>query len=180
MNRHCRRPTLAAVLTAAGLVAAACGESTPGNGTTASASASSVTSAPATGSDVTTASPSSATADGIAIATGDSDYGPMLFDQRGQAIYLFDRETTGRPDCYAECASAWPPVLTDGPPRATGAVRPDLLDAVARDDGSTQATYAGHPLYYYAHEGLGQVLCHDVVEFGGRWLVVTPEGTPVP
>jgi hypothetical protein len=24
------------------------------------------------------------------------------------------------------------------------------------------------------------VLCHDVVEFGGRWLVVTPEGTPAP
>jgi hypothetical protein len=37
-------------------------------------------------------------------------------------------------------------------------------------------TYGGHPLYYYAHEGPGQVLCHDVIEFGGRWLVVTPDG----
>ena len=41
-------------------------------------------------------------------------------------------------------------------------------------------TYAGHPLYFYAHEGPGQVLCHDVVEFGGTWLVVTPEGTAAP
>ena len=79
-----------------------------------------------------------------------------------------------------ECAIAWPPVLTTGAPQAAGDVRPDLLGTVPRDDGSTQVAYAGHPLYYYAHEGPGQVLCHDVVEFGGRWLVVTPEGTPAP
>ncbi len=101
----------------------------------------------------------------------------MLFDQPGQAIYLFDKETAGRPDCYGDCAAAWPPVLTTGSPEATGDVRADLLGTVPRDDGSTQVTYAGHPLYYYAHEAPGQVLCHDVVEFGGRWLVVTPEGT---
>jgi hypothetical protein len=62
-------------------------------------------------------------------------------------------------------------------PQAVGAVRAELLGTVARDDGSTQVTCAGHPLYFYAHEGPGQVLCHDVVEFGGRWLAVTPEGT---
>ena len=102
----------------------------------------------------------------------------MLFDVPGQAIYLFDKETAGRPDCYGDCAAAWPPVLTTGTPQAAGEVRTDLLGTVARDDGSTQVTYAGHPLYYYAHEGPGQVLCHNVVEFGGRWLVVTPDGTP--
>ena len=100
----------------------------------------------------------------------------MLFDERGQAIYLFDKETAGRPDCSGECAVAWPPVLTTGMPQAAGAVRADLLGTVARDDGAMQVTYAGHPLYYYAHEAPGQVLCHDVVDFGGRWLVVTPEG----
>mgnify|MGYP006203389487 CR=1 FL=1 len=41
-------------------------------------------------------------------------------------------------------------------------------------------TYGGHPLYYYAHEGRGQVLCHDVVEYGGLWLVVTPQGSAAP
>jgi predicted lipoprotein with Yx(FWY)xxD motif len=104
----------------------------------------------------------------------------MLFDQPGQAIYLFEKETAGRPDCYGDCAAAWPPVLTTGEPQAAGEARADLLGTVPRDDGSTQVTYAGHPLYYYAHEGPGQVLCHDVVEFGGRWLVVTPGGTPAP
>lgn len=48
-----------------------------------------------------------------------------------------------------------------------------------RADGSTQVTYGGHPLYYSAHEGKYQVLCHNVTEFGGRWLVVSPDGTAV-
>jgi predicted lipoprotein with Yx(FWY)xxD motif len=102
----------------------------------------------------------------------------MLFDRKGQAIYLFDKETTRRSKCYGACATAWPPVLTDGHPRAAGAVRDGLLGTTKRTDGSSQVTYAGHPLYYYAHENPHQVLCHNVTEFGGRWLVVTPNGTP--
>ena len=37
-------------------------------------------------------------------------------------------------------------------------------------------TYNGWPLYYYAHERAGQVLCQDVEGFGGTWLVVGPNG----
>jgi hypothetical protein len=44
----------------------------------------------------------------------------------------------------------------------------------------TQVLYAGHPLYYYANEGANQVLCHNVREFGGLWLVVTSSGDPAP
>jgi predicted lipoprotein with Yx(FWY)xxD motif len=55
-----------------------------------------------------------------------------------------------------------------------------LLGVTRRDDGSRQVTYAGHPLYFSAHEGSYEVLCHDVVEYGGTWLVVRPDGTPAP
>jgi predicted lipoprotein with Yx(FWY)xxD motif len=173
------RRCLTAVSVLAGLLTAACGagaggDTATGRNTEPQAPAySETTSAPAPVQRPTPSGPAA----GLPVTTADSDYGPMLFDQRGQAIYLFDKETSGRPDCYGDCAVAWPPVLTTGPPQAAGAVRGDLLGTVARDDGSTQVTYAGHPLYYYAHEAPGQVLCHDVVEFGGRWLVVTPEGT---
>ena len=109
-----------------------------------------------------------------------SDYGPMLYDATGQPIYLFDVETGPRPRCYGACAAAWPPVLAKGQPRAGAKVRDDLLGTTRRKDGARQVTYDGHPLYFYAHEGKYEVLCHDVVEYGGTWLVVRPDGTPAP
>lgn len=114
------------------------------------------------------------------ITVRDSDYGPMLFDRRGRAVYLFEKETSTRPRCYGDCAAAWPPVLTEAPPSAARGARGDLLGTTRRRGGELQVTYAGHPLYYYAHEGRGEVLCHDVVENGGRWLVVAPSGKPGP
>jgi predicted lipoprotein with Yx(FWY)xxD motif len=125
---------------------------------------------------VEAASPSGPTAPGRKIKIAASDYGPMLFDASGQAIYLFDKERTSTPACYGACAEAWPPVLTEGPPRGAGRVRSRLLGTTQREDGSLQVTYAGHPLYYYAHEGKNQVLCHQISEYGGLWLVVTPSG----
>ena len=118
--------------------------------------------------------------DGTRIITAGSDYGTMLYDAGGQPIYLFDIETGPRPRCYGACAQAWPPVLTRGDPRSGKGVRSDLLGTTRRTDGSVQVTYAGHPLYFYAHEGKYEVLCHDVVEYGGTWLVVRPDGTPAP
>jgi hypothetical protein len=52
-----------------------------------------------------------------------------------------------------------------------GSVRSDLLGTTRRSDGATQVTYADHPLYFYAHEGEYQVLCHNINESeapGGR------------
>jgi predicted lipoprotein with Yx(FWY)xxD motif len=118
-------------------------------------------------------------APGTTIEVSDSDYGPILFDSRDQAIYLFDKEEGERSECYGACAEAWPPVLTEGDPQAAGETDSKLLGTIERDDGTTQVTYGGHPLYFYAHEGPGQVLCHNVEEFGGLWLVVTPQGNAV-
>ncbi len=114
---------------------------------------------------------------GITISTANSDFGEILFDTTGQAIYLFDKETSTAPDCYDKCAVAWPPVITDGAPVAMAGVSAQLLGTASRSDGTLQVTYAGHPLYYFAGEGKKEVTCHDVVEFGGRWLVVTPGGS---
>ena len=115
---------------------------------------------------------------GRMVKTAGSAYGPMLFDRSGQAIYLFDRETTSTPECYGACAEAWPPVLTQALPQASGVVRSQLLGTTRRKDGLRQVTYNGHPLYFYAHEDENEVLCHHVSEFGGLWLVVTPDGEP--
>lgn len=113
---------------------------------------------------------------GTEITVASSEFGEILFDGSNQAIYLFDKETSSQPECYGECAAAWPPVLTDGEPVANGAAEQSRLGTTERDDGSTQVTYDGQPLYYYAHESPGQVLCHNVSEFGGLWLVLGADG----
>ena len=104
----------------------------------------------------------------------------MLFDGTGQAIYLFDVETTSKPTCYDACAEAWPPVLTTGGPVAGPGVESSLLATTKRADGTVQVTYNDHPLYFYAHEGKGEVKCHDIFLNGGNWYVVQPGGDPAP
>lgn len=113
---------------------------------------------------------------GIVIRTGDSEFGEMLFDSKGQAIYIWELEESAKAECYEDCAEAWPPVLTDGTPLAAGSVNSDLLGTTERSDGSTQVTYNDHPLYYYAHEGAGEVKCHNVSTHGGLWWVIQPSG----
>jgi len=39
--------------------------------------------------------------------------------------------------------------------------------------------YRGQPLYYYVDDTPGNILCQNVSEFGGLWLVVSPGGAPV-
>ena len=81
---------------------------------------------------------------------------------------------------HDECAVAWPPVVTDGEPVAGKGVDPALLGTTERADGRLQVTYNDHPLYFYAHEGKHEVLCHDVFLNGGNWYVVQPDGDPAP
>lgn len=113
------------------------------------------------------------------VQLGDSQYGRLIVDRAGRTLYLFTREHTGRSACYGACARAWPPYLAHGRLRAGHGLRRSLLSTTRRRDGSRQVTYAGHPLYYYvADRRAGQVLCQNVREFGGDWLVVHPDGTP--
>lgn len=136
-------------------------------------------------STTTTSEPSPSTSPeptkrGAQIVAADSEFGKMLFDGTGQAIYLFDIETTSKPKCYDACAEAWPPVLTTGDPAAGPGVESSLLATTERADGTTQVTYNDHPLYFYAHEGKREVKCHDVFLDGGNWYVVQPGGDPAP
>ena len=113
---------------------------------------------------------------GTVITTGDSQFGTMLFNDNKQAIYIWELEESTKPECYGDCADAWPPVLTDGAPQAAGSVKNELLGTTKRTDGSTQVTYNGHPLYYYAHEKAGEVKCHNIKTHGGLWWVIQPNG----
>jgi predicted lipoprotein with Yx(FWY)xxD motif len=115
----------------------------------------------------------------VRIAGGDSPFGRMLYNGARQAIYVFDRDRRRKSRCYGSCATAWPPVLTRGRPKAVSGTRQRLLGVIRRKGGATQVTYRGRPLYYYAHEKPGQVFCHNVFLNGGLWQVIHPGGKPV-
>ena len=120
------------------------------------------------------------TRSGPSVKAMSSRYGKVIFDARGRALYLFTRDRTSRSRCYGECASRWPPFLTSGRSGAGKGARSKLLGTTKRRDGKTQVTYRGHALYYYEGDREpGQILCQDVDEFGGTWLVISPSGNAV-
>jgi predicted lipoprotein with Yx(FWY)xxD motif len=117
---------------------------------------------------------------GPAVAVRGSAYGRILFDGRGFVLYAFTRDAHGRSSCTGACARAWPPYLVTRVPSAARGVDRRRLGTTRRSDGRRQATYGGRPLYYYVGDRKPlQILCQNVSEYGGLWLVVRPDGTPV-
>lgn len=162
------------------LVSAGCGN----DGSEAEPGSTAPSASPSRSSPTSTGSPESPASEvpspeGTTITTAASSYGPVLWGPDRQVVYIWEREPTAEAECYGDCAEAWPPVLTKGEPIAAGDADAGLLGTTTRRDGSTQVTYNGHPLYYYAHEGPGEVTCHDVATHGGLWWVVTPAGERV-
>ena len=122
---------------------------------------------------------SSSAADRATVTAHGSKFGRILFDGRGFALYAFTKDR-GRSACTGACARAWPPYVVKTRPRAGTGTTASLLGTIRRVDGSRQVTYAGKPLYYYVGDREPfQVLCQNVLEFGGLWLVVRPTGATV-
>jgi predicted lipoprotein with Yx(FWY)xxD motif len=104
-------------------------------------------------------------------------FGTVLFDGRGRVLYGFTRDRRGGPSqCYGACAAAWPVYYARGTLRAGKGAEQTLIGTTRRRDGRRQVTYNGWPLYYYVDDGVGEIKCQNVDEFGGLWLVVRPSG----
>ena len=92
----------------------------------------------------------------------DAKLGRVLATPKRQAIYYWNREKDFRVHCTGACAKAWPPVVVRGAvPMHVQGLMGDL-GTVRRPDGTRQLTLNRRPLYTYAHEQPGQVLCNDV------------------
>jgi predicted lipoprotein with Yx(FWY)xxD motif len=109
-----------------------------------------------------------------------SDYGRILADGHGRALYLFTADRGKASNCSGDCATAWPPYIVKKTPTAVAGAKPGLVGATRRGDGNLQATYAGHPVYYYEGDrSPSEVNCQAAVEFGGYWYVVRSNGRAV-
>lgn len=114
----------------------------------------------------------------VAIGTSDSEFGVILVDGDGRTLYVFDRDEQGQSACYDDCAANWPPLTVDGDdPEVGGDADSTLVGTTERDDGSTQVTYDGQPLYHFSgDQAPGDVNGQGV---GGVWWVVGPDGEPI-
>jgi predicted lipoprotein with Yx(FWY)xxD motif len=110
----------------------------------------------------------------------DSDYGRILANGRGRALYLFTADMGKTSNCAGDCARAWPPYYVKTKPSAGPGAKPGKIGTIRRADRRLQATYAGHPVYYYVSDDEpGEVLCQAVSEFGGYWYVLRASGKAV-
>jgi predicted lipoprotein with Yx(FWY)xxD motif len=102
----------------------------------------------------------------------------VLTNVKGFTLYSFAPDTPTISRCNGQCAKFWPPV--EGPVTAGSGV-PGTLGIITRSDGSTQATYNGHPLYtYIADTAPGQANGNGLNVSGGVWHEVTASGAAAP
>lgn len=114
------------------------------------------------------------------IKTTTGAYGEYLTDNAGKSLYLYQADSPGTSTCYGACAQAWPPLLA--PPgqsySGSGNVQSSLLGTTSRTDGSTQVTYKGWPLYYYApDQNPGETKGQAILDYGANWYLVKPDGS---
>ena len=117
---------------------------------------------------------------GTVIATHSGPGGTYLTNGAGRAVYLWTADNLNKSACSGACAAAWPPVPAEGKVTVTGHGKASDLGTITRPDGTTQVTYDGHPLYYFAGDsGPGQTSGQGSDGFGAKWWLVAPSGAQI-
>jgi predicted lipoprotein with Yx(FWY)xxD motif len=109
--------------------------------------------------------------------TDNSTYGSILTDAQGRSLYMFDNDTTSKSTCNEGCAPTWPALTVTGQPTGGDGVQASLLGTSTRDDGATQVTYNGHPVYLYAGDNAAGDTNGEGV--GDVWHLVSADGEAV-
>lgn len=159
---------LAGAAVAVALFASACASSSSGGNSGGTSAAN-----PAGGGGGSTAS-----ASGVSIETHSGPMGTYLTDGSGKSVYEFASDSASKSNCNGACIAYWPPV--SGPAHAMGGVASGKLTVITRADGSKQAAYDGHPLYYYKEDSAaGDTKGQGSNNFGGKWWLLAPSGKPI-
>jgi predicted lipoprotein with Yx(FWY)xxD motif len=133
------------------------------------------TSSSSTSSSTVVSSSTSSTAFSIEI-TNSTTVGTYLANETGWTLYIFNNDTQNgnSSSCNGTCATYWPPFHGS----VSSLILPTSLSmssfgTITRSDGSSQITYEGWPLYYFAGDKApGQTTGQGKVAFGGTWTVV--------
>jgi predicted lipoprotein with Yx(FWY)xxD motif len=140
-----------------------------------SGSGSATSSTPAAGTSSSAGATSSAATGGSTVTERTISGQQVLTDAQGMVLYWFVPDTSTASKCTGSCATYWPPVK--GPLTAGSGVT-GTLGTITRSDGSTQATYDGHPLYtYVGDKSAGQNKGNGLNVSGGLWWEMTVSGS---
>jgi predicted lipoprotein with Yx(FWY)xxD motif len=181
---------LVAVASTAALFAAGCGGSSYSSGTSAGSSTKSTSAANSspygeTQSTSTAASPtgstSTAAGTGVVVVSKHSHDGTVLAaGPKRLTVYMFEGDKSSTSNCSGACAQVWPPVTTAAAATAAGGAIAADLGTITRSDGTTQVTYKGHPLYFFAKDkDNGDAYGQGVHGFGSDWYVLKPSGVKI-
>jgi predicted lipoprotein with Yx(FWY)xxD motif len=174
---------LALTMTALALVAAGCGsDSSSGTGGPYGGGETSSSTGGAYGGKggaATTQPAAAKPSEGVATVTVASvpKLGKVIVDSDGFTLYDFHKDKGTTSSCYGACAGVWPPLTTGSEAKAGGGVSASMLGTTERKDGTTQVTFAGHPLYTYTGDSkAGEANGNDITTYGGEWYALTPSG----
>ena len=73
--------------------------------------------------------------------------GKIYTDAKGMALYTFDKDETGKSNCYDMCAKNWPPFMAAADAKPEGE-----WTIVERTDGTKMWAYDGKPLYTFVKD----------------------------
>lgn len=92
----------------------------------------------------------------------DPALGKYLADPSGRPLYTYDADASGKSNCSGACLSDWPPYEATG---VTTGLPADVGTIKRADNGKTQYTYMGMPLYYFTGDNQGKVTGDGVEGF---------------
>ena len=118
---------------------------------------------------------SSSAAQSYTVARATAALGMFLTGEGGKTLYTLKTDGPNKTTCTGGCASSWPPfTLGSAETAIAGAGVSGKLGTFVRPDGTTQVTYNGIPLYYFA----GDTKAGDTIGqgAGGVWFVARPDG----
>jgi predicted lipoprotein with Yx(FWY)xxD motif len=167
-HRKIRFYASSALAVGVALAVAACGGSNSSSHAKHAASSSSATTA------------TNASAKSVAVKTAKGKFGTYLVGPSGRALYVWVADSMGKSNCSGACAKVWPPLTTNGSPKASGRAMAADLGTITRSDGTKQVTYKGHPLYYYVSDtGPATTSGQGSNNFGAKWWLVAPSGQAI-
>lgn len=89
----------------------------------------------------------------------------LLTDKNEMTLYVFDKDSEGKSNCYQQCATNWPPYLAQD-----SDLNSNKFSRINRKDGALQWAYEGRPLYYWKMDQQSGDATGDGI--GGVWHTV--------